>query len=98
MKAVFFVKKEEFSQAKNKVYNDDTVSKQTIIIRENSALGLSKEGYYMLIDGDEAAIKAARELLSEKAEELKDKDAEEAIAAIDKQENSAAEGFGAIFG
>ena len=52
----------------------------------------------MLIDGEDEAIKKAKELLKGLAKELSGKEAEDVIAAIDEQESSAAEGFGAIFG
>jgi hypothetical protein len=98
MKAVFFVKKENYGSAKNKVYMDELVSRQSITVRDNAAIGMKKEGYYLLIDGGEAAVKKARELLKGLAEELKGGDAEKVTSAIDGQESSAAEGFGAIFG
>ena len=98
MKAVFFVKKEKQGEAKNKVYNDDLVSRQSILIRDNSALGIEKEGYYLQIDGEEGAIKRAKDILSGTAEELKGEEAKKVSEAIEKQESSAAEGFGAIFG
>ena len=98
MKAVFFIEKDKYGQAKNKAYGDDSVSKQTITIREHSALGLKKEGYYMLIDGEDEAVKKAKGLLSEVAKELSGKDADEVITAIEEQDSSAAAGFGAIFG
>jgi hypothetical protein len=98
MKAVFFVAKDKYGGAKNRIYADEVLSKQSITIRDNSALGLPKEGYYMQIDGDEKAVKQARELLKGEAEELKGKDAAEVSKAIEGQESSAAEGFGAIFG
>jgi len=98
MKAVFFIEPDKYGQAKNKVYSDELVSKQSIILRDASALGMKKQGYYMLIDGEDDAVKKAKENLKESAEELSGSEAEEAIQAIEKQESSAAEGFGAIFG
>ena len=98
MKAVFFIEKDKYSEAKNKAYSDEEVSRQTIIIRDNASLGLEKEGYYLLINGDDKAVGKAKKLLAESAKELSGEDAEKAISAIDNQESSAAEGFGAIFG
>jgi hypothetical protein len=98
MKAVFFLGKDKYVGAKNKLYGDELVSKQSITVRDNAAIGKDKEGYYVLLDGDDKAIKKARELLREAGKELKGKDAEEVINAIEGQESSAAEGFGAIFG
>jgi len=98
MKAIFFVNKDDYSEAKNKLYGDDMVSRQSITMRDNSALGLEKEGYYVQIEGDASAIRKAKELLSGKAKALTGKHAKEVVDAIEKQESSAAEGFGAIFG
>jgi hypothetical protein len=63
MKAVFFVGKDNYSQAKNKVYTDEAVSRASITIREGSALGLKKQGYYIQVDGDEPAVRKAVEVL-----------------------------------
>ncbi len=98
MKAVFFIEKEKFGGAKNKLYADELVSKQSITVRDNAAIGKSDEGYYVQIDGNEEAIRKARELLKDAGKELKGKDAEEVFGAIEGQESTAAEGFGAIFG
>ena len=98
MKVVFFVPKEGFPGVKNKVYSDDLLSRQSITVRDNSAIGMQKEGYYVMIDGDEKAAARAREMLKGIAEELAGSDAESVISAIEGQEESAAEGFGAIFG
>jgi len=98
MKLVFFVTKEKYGAAKNKVYTDDVVARQSIILREASALGLSGDGYYLQIDGSDAALKKAKEILSTDAKELKGKEAENVKKAIDEQESNAAAGFGAIFG
>ena len=98
MKAVFFAGKDNYGQAKNKVYSDELVSKQSITVRDNAAIGMKKEGYYILIEGEEEAIKHAKEILKGLADELSGKDEEDVLSAIEQQESSAAEGFGAIFG
>ena len=98
MKAVFFIGKENYSDAKNKVYGDDVVGRQSLTIRDNISLGLEKEGYYLQIEGDNESIKVAEKLLSGIALKLKGKDADKVVKAIDEQEGNAAEGFGAIFG
>jgi hypothetical protein len=98
MKAVFFVKKDEYPAAKNRLYADDLVSRQSITIRDNAAVGEKKEGYFIQVEGDEKAIHAAKALLKEAATELKGKEATKIESAIESQEESAASGFGAIFG
>ena len=98
MKVVFFVSKDNYGAAKNKVYMDEVVSRQSITVRDSSAIGMKKEGYYMLIDGDDESIKKAREMLKGLAKELSGDDEKKVVSAIEGQESSAAEGFGAIFG
>lgn len=98
MKAVFFAGKEKYGQAKSKVYGDELVSRQSITIRDNAALGMKKEGYYILVEGDEKAIRHAKDLLEGLADALAGKEEEDVLSAIQQQESSAAEGFGAIFG
>jgi hypothetical protein len=98
VKAVFFIAKDKYGQAKNKVYGDELVSKQSITIRDNAAIGMKKEGYYLLIEGEQAAIRHAKGMLKGLADELSGKECEQVLAAIEQQESSAAEGFGAIFG
>jgi hypothetical protein len=98
MKAVFFIEKEKFGGAKNKLYADELVSKQSITVRDSAAIGKKGEGYYVQIDGDEEALKKAGEILKDAGKELKGQEAEEVTKAIEGQESDAAEGFGAIFG
>jgi hypothetical protein len=98
MKVIFFVKKDGYGAAKNKLYADDLVSRQSILTRDNAAIGEKKEGYYLLVEGDDHAVAKARELMKGAATELKGKEAEKVSFAIESQESSAAEGFGAIFG
>ena len=98
MKVVFFVKKDNQAQAKNKVYGDDVVSRQTIIIRDNASLGIKKDGYYMQIEGNDDALKHAEKILKGLADKMGGKDAKQVMDAIEEQESSAASGFGAIFG
>lgn len=98
MKAVFFAGKDNYGQAKSKVYGDELLSKQSITVRDNAAIGMKKEGYYIMIEGEEEAIKQAKEILKGLADQLSGKEEEDVLSAIEQQESSAAEGFGAIFG
>ncbi|NIO20658.1 MAG: hypothetical protein GTN76_07945 [Candidatus Aenigmarchaeota archaeon] len=98
MKAVFFIPSENYSKAKNLVYEDDLISRQSINFRESKALGLKKEGYYLEIDGSEEAIKKLAELLKDLGKEVDKKEKEEVLQKISEQEESAAAGFGSIFG
>lgn len=97
MEAIFRIPKDKYSGLKEAVTSDEVLSKQSLTFRDNESLDIEEKGYYLLIDGSEEAIKKAREVL-EGAEELKGGDAEKLIEKIKSQEESAAEGFGSIFG
>ncbi len=98
MKAVFFIPSENYSRAKNIVYEDDLVSRQSINFREAKALGMKKEGYYLEVDGSGEAIRRLGEILKDIGEEVEKKEREEVLKRIAEQEESAAQGFGSIFG
>ncbi len=98
MKAVFFIPAENFSKVKNTVYEDDLVSRQTINFREARALGFEKDGYYLEIDGSGEAVKKTKELIGDMGKEVDKKEKEEILKKISEQEESAAQGFGTIFG
>ncbi len=98
MKAVFFIPAENFSKAKNIVYGDEIVSRQTINFRESRALGMEKDGYYLEIDGSGEAVRRTKEILGELGKEVDGKEKEEILKKISEQEESAAAGFGSIFG
>ena len=98
MKAVFFIHAENFSKVKNAVYADDMVSRQTINLRESRALGFEKDGYYLEIDGSEESVKRTKEIIGDMGKEVDKKEKEEILKKISEQEESAAQGFGSIFG
>ena len=97
MKVVFFIEKENTNKVKD-IVNQDPIGRQSITFRDNIALGLDKEGNYLLIDGAEEACKEAQEKLKDLAEELKGEEKEEVITKMKELEESAMEGFGGIFG
>lgn len=98
MRTVFFIEKEDFSKAKNMIYADETVSRQTINFREARAMGFEKNGYYLDIEGSEESIKKAKEVLGELCKEVDDKEKGKILKKAREQEDSAAAGFGNIFG
>jgi hypothetical protein len=98
MKALFFINMEHYSEAKNAVYADDIISRQTVNFREARALGFDKNGYYLEIEGSSEAIHRVKELLADKAKEVGGHEKDEVLKKIAEQEESAAEGFGALFG
>jgi hypothetical protein len=98
MKAVFFIPSENFSKVKNVIYADDLVSRQTVNFRESRALGFEKDGYYLEIDGSGEAVKRTKEIIGDLGKEVDEKEKEEVLKKITEQEESAAAGFGSIFG
>ncbi|MFA5772437.1 MAG: hypothetical protein WC974_06885 [Thermoplasmata archaeon] len=78
---------------------DDLISRQSITIRDASAIDIKKDMQYVLIEGDEMAIKKAVELFEKenfKREPVKE--AEKIYRKIKEQEDNAAAGVGFIFG
>ena len=94
--AVFEASKEKMTVAQL-VINDDKVSRQSIVIRDASALGVEKDTQVILIEGAEDAVQRAKELFKEK-EILESDQAEQFYKKIKEQEDSAASGMGMIFG
>ncbi len=99
MKAVFFVEKEKYMAAKNSLEGNEEASRLSITFRDNTSLGMEKEGYYLELDGPDELIAKAKELLKEsEAKELSGEELKKVEDAINAQESKAEEGFGAIFG
>ncbi len=96
MKEVFLVPAENKDKAENALRTDDLVSRQSIIVRSAPHLDINEEGYFIIIDGSEAAIQKAHELLDQLGKKYEHKD--KVIAKIEEQENAAIEGFGNILG
>jgi hypothetical protein len=98
MRAVFFIPKENYSSVRNEVEGHEQISRLSITFRDNQSLGMEKEGYYLELDGPDELIATARDILKEKADELKGEELEKVEKAIEAQSSKAEEGFGAIFG
>jgi len=94
---IFEVKSEDAGKI-NTMTKDDTVSRQSIIIRESSSIDIKGENSYLKIEGSEEGVKRAKELAKELGlKELDKKKAEEINKKIEQQEDSAATGMGMIF-
>ncbi len=98
MKALFFLDSENYSKMKNKISEDDLVSRQSINFREGKALGLDKDGYYLEIDGSEESIVKVKEIIGDLGTEVTGDEKKKVLAKIEEQQNNAAAGFGSIFG
>ncbi len=64
MYAIFSVGKDMVGKA-DEILKDNIVSRQSIVIRDASALGIDSENRYILIEGNEDAIKRAEELFKD---------------------------------
>lgn len=90
------MKKENKAKAEDALKKDDVVSRQSIVIRECSAMGFKEDGYFIIIDASHEAMKKAEELLKGIAEKYSA--AKEVLKRFDESEENAAEGLGMILG
>jgi len=87
-KEVFVVPKEDKTKVQQRIREDDLISRQSLTFRE---IG---EKFYLIVEGSEEAIeRIEKEFGLEKAE-----DKEKILEEIKKEEESAMQGFGSIFG
>jgi hypothetical protein len=79
---------------------DMTVSKNSIHVRDGGSVGQDKKFLFVRVMGGDEKVAAAKALFESKkfGEFLNEKDAKVVSAAIDKEEEEAAEGMGMIFG
>ena len=85
---VFVVPKEEKAKVQQRIREDDLISRQSLTFRE---IG---EKFYLIVEGSEEAIeRIEKEFGLERAE-----DKEKILEEIKKEEESAMQGFGSIFG
>ncbi|MFO7792205.1 MAG: hypothetical protein R6W73_04375 [Candidatus Saliniplasma sp.] len=96
MYAVFEVESEKFDLIQD-VLSDELVSKQTTSIRDGKSLGMKEDVNYFLVEGSEEAINRAEELF-EYEDVPKAENAEDVKAAIEKEDEAAAQGMGTVFG
>ena len=94
---IFEVKSENVGKI-NKIVKDDLVSRQSILTRDSSSLGLDGDASYLKIEGSDDGLKRAEELAKEQEfKKLDKKKAEKINKKIEEQEDSAASGMGMIF-
>lgn len=96
MREVFLVSSENKNRAEMDLKKDDVVSRGSITIRAASSLDVKEEGYFIVVDAPEGAIKRAEEILKDLGKKYKG--GEKVLQKIDEQESSAMEGFGNILG
>jgi hypothetical protein len=97
MYAIFEVKAPDVARI-DAVLQDDLVSRQSIAIREGSALGIAGLGRAVLIEGTEAAVARAAELFQGFGTRLEGVRAEAVLRVFRSQDEDAASGIGLIFG
>ena len=94
---IFEVKSEDAGKI-NKLIKDDLVSRQSVLTRDSSSLGIDGDVSFVKIEGSEDGLKRAEELAKELGmKKLTDKEAKEINEKIEEQEDSAASGMGMIF-
>lgn len=81
----------------NLLMADDIVSRQSVTVRDAKSLGLEGEDRYILVEGSEAALSRASELVKDSAP-LKGAEAEDVYRQFRSQDDQAVSGMGLIFG
>ncbi len=98
MEKLLFVSKDNYPKVRDMLMGNDLLSKQSIDFRDNIALGLKKNGYYLKISGSEEAMEMADKLLKGHVDEVKGKEKEDVLRKFNEQDENAMQGFGNIFG
>jgi hypothetical protein len=96
MREVYVVTSDKKQVVEDLLKKDDVVSRQSIVIRSASALGFDVDGYFIILNADERAMKKAAELIGSLAKKYEKKDA--VLKKFDEDEENAASGFGFIMG
>ncbi len=78
--------------------HDDLVGRQSVIMRDAKGLGLRGEDRYIVVEGTDAGVARAVEILKDVAPALKGAEAEDVYRRIRAQDDEAASGMGMIFG
>jgi predicted transcriptional regulator len=95
---IFEVKTEDVGKI-NQMLKDDLVSRQSLLTRDSSSLGIDKDVSYVKVEGSKDGLKKAEEIAKDlKFKKLNKKRLEEVNKKIEEQEDSAADGMGMIFG
>src|SRR3989338_6322502 len=98
MKLLFYLEKDKYQKANDALLKNDLLSRQSINFRDAASLGLKEIVYYLELDCSEEAVEEAKKVLKELAKELTGTDRDKVSKLIQKQDEAAQSGFGAIFG
>lgn len=94
---IFKVKSAEAGKI-NTIIQDDTVGRQSIVIRDAHSLDIKEDVSYLKIEGSPEGLKRAEELAKELGmKKLPEKKAQKIHEKIKEQEDAAATGMGMIF-
>ena len=77
---------------------DDLVSRQSVVVRDSKSLGLGGDDRYVLVEGSDAAIARAADLLKDVGKALTGAEAERVYHSFRSQDEDAVSGMGMIFG
>ena len=82
------------------VTQDEIVSRLSITTRDSNALGIEEDCVYVLVSGQDEGVDRAKELFESKmiGRALPAQQAQQVQEAVKKEEDSAAEGMGNLFG
>lgn len=86
------------SDSANLLLSDDVVGRQSVTTRDGKSLGLPGDDRYVLVEGSEAGIARAVELLKGIVKPLEGPEAEDVYRRLRAQDEQAVSGMGLIFG
>jgi hypothetical protein len=98
MEVLFEVERNKLSKTKDVLLRDDIVSRASVLFKDASTFDIKRDVYFVYVAGLEEACKKTKDLMKDLGKEVEKKLKEEIIAKIKEEEDSAATGFGAIFG
>jgi len=97
MYAIFSVLPDKRAKSEE-VLKDDIVSRQSIVMRESSVLGLKDLGLLIMVEGEEKAVKRAEELFKDIGKLLVGAQAADIYERFKKESEDVASGVGMVFG
>ena len=97
MYTILKVNKENSSKV-DALYQDDLISRQTIIRRDNISLGLKEEALYVIIEGCQEAIDKTQLISKDFATVLPETERLIVYKKVKEQDENTLEGIGSIFG
>lgn len=77
---------------------DDLVSRQSVIARDAKSLGLSGDDRYVIVEGSDAGVARALDLMKDVIRPLEGAEAEGVYRRVRSQDEDAVSGMGLIFG